>query len=202
MSINALTNAAVARRPDFQPEGAVPTNLTEMPARRWQRLCRSRPHPQRRWEERQRLQRLPSRQAPQHSVATLTTYIPTEVLTLYVSAIAALGPLTVKIGVRDLQIGRWLPFWCFFIATPLIVWVAFASKIKAGGKTIPLHPSKWPLWEMTAATIAYVAWTFALPATPFAQESWYSSGLASFLILVVSAGLGIIAPLMRRELPS
>jgi hypothetical protein len=203
MSINALTNAAVARRPDFQPEGAVPTNLTEIAS-----AAVATPLP---------VAAAPAAplggtptvaassfasSAPNTALQTLTTYIPTEVLTLYVSAIAALGPLTVKIGMRDLQIGRWLPFWCFFIATPLIVWVAFASKIKAGGKTIPLHPSKWPLWEMTAATIAYVAWTFALPATPFAQESWYSSGLASFLILVVSAGLGIIAPLMQRELPS
>src|SRR5258707_7858745 len=203
MSINALTNAAVARRPDFQPEGAVPTNLTEIAS-----AAVATPLP---------VAAAPAAplggtptvaassfvsSAPNTALQTLTTYIPTEVLTLYVSAIAALGPLTVKIGVRDLQIGRWLPFWCFFIATPLIVWVAFASKIKAEGKTIPLHPSKWPLWEMTAATIAYVAWTFALPATPFAQESWYSSGLASFLILVVSAGLGIVAPLMQRQLPS
>jgi hypothetical protein len=30
MSINALTNAAVARRSDFQPEGAVPTSLAEI----------------------------------------------------------------------------------------------------------------------------------------------------------------------------
>jgi hypothetical protein len=52
---------------------------------------------------------------------------------------------------------------------------------------------------MAAATAAYVAWTFALPATPFAQESWYSEGLASFLILVVSAGLGMIAPLCSRN---
>jgi hypothetical protein len=39
-------------------------------------------------------------------------------------------------------------------------------------------------------------------ATPFAQESWYSAGLASFLILVVSAGLGMIAPLMQSQLAS
>jgi hypothetical protein len=198
MSVNALTNAAMARRPDFQPEGAVPTSLAEI-------ACAAAGEP------------LPvaappaSPSAPSTStissgpntaLQTLTTYIPTEVLTLYVSALAALGPLTIKVGARDLQVGRWLPFWCFLAATPLIVWVAFASKIKAAGKAIPLHISKWPLWEMTAATIAYVAWTFALPATPFAQESWYSSGLASFLILVVSAGLGIVAPLMQRRLPT
>jgi hypothetical protein len=37
---------------------------------------------------------------------------------------------------------------------------------------------------MTAATIAYFAWT----------------SLAAFLVLVVSAGLGMIAPLMQRKL--
>jgi len=198
MSINALTNAAVARRPDFQPEGTVPVSLTEianaaaappMPVGAPPTTPGAAP---------------PSAavsSGPSTALQTLTTYIPTEVLTLYVSAVAALGPLTIKVGGRDLEVGRWLPFWCFLAATPMIVWVAFASKIKAAGKPVPLLPSKWPLWEMTAAAIAYVAWTFALPATPFAQESWYSSGLASFLILVVSAGLGIIAPLMQQQLP-
>ena len=57
------------------------------------------------------------------------------------------------------------------------------------------------MWEMFAATLAYVAWTFALPNTPFAQfTNWYSSGLASFLVLIVSSGLGIVAPLMQRPL--
>jgi hypothetical protein len=201
MSINALTNAAVARRPDFQPEGAVPTSLAEIAS-----AAIATPVPVAVPAAAPSLSRAAANSAaasgPNTALQTLTTYIPTEVLTLYVSAIAAIGPLTIKIGTRDLQVGRWLPFWCFFAATPLIVWVAFASKIKAAGRTIPLHPAQWPIWEMTAATIAYSAWTFALPATPFAQESWYSSGLASFLILVVSAGLGIIAPLMQRQLPS
>jgi hypothetical protein len=52
---------------------------------------------------------------------------------------------------------------------------------------------------MAAATTAYVAWTFALPATPFAQETWYSAGLASFLILVVSAGLGLMLRYLAKD---
>jgi hypothetical protein len=131
------------------------------------------------------------------ALQTLTTYIPTEVLTLYVSAVAAVGPLTMN----GEAVGRWLPFWCFLIATPLIVWVAFATKLRGAGRALPLAPSQWPLWEMIAAMIAYLAWTFALPNTPFAQyKNWYSSGLAAFLVLVVSAGLGILAPLMQRRL--
>jgi hypothetical protein len=203
MSINALTNAAVARRPDFEPRDAVPANLAEIAS-----AAGAAPVPVTVPSAIPQVTEAPrpnatstSASAPNTALQTLTTYIPTEVLTLYVSAIAALGPLTIRIGPRDLQVGRWLPFWCFLAGTPLLVWVAFASKIRAAGRTIPLHPSKWPLWEMTAATIAFVAWAFALPATPFAQESWYSAGLASFLILVVSAGLGIVAPLMQRQLP-
>ncbi|MBI3637856.1 MAG: hypothetical protein HY216_16810 [Candidatus Rokubacteria bacterium] len=186
MSINALTNAALARRHDFEPANAVPRSLRDIAH---------------------------AAGAPPRTVAggasatngttttlqTLTTYIPTEVLTLYVSAIAAVGPAVTKGGVSA---GRWLPFWCFLVATPLIVWLAFATKLKAAGKPLPASPVKWPIWEMVAATIAYFAWTFALPNTPFATEDWYSSGLAAFFVLVVSAGLGMIAPLMQRRLSS
>jgi hypothetical protein len=192
VSVNALTNAAVARRPDFQPEGTTPRNLAEIASAA---AVTPLPTPATPAQP-----SVPISSGPNTALQTLTTYIPTEVLTLYVSAIAALGPLTVRVGQHDLQVGRWLPFWCFLVATPLVVWVAFASKIKAAGRSIPLHISKWPIWEMSAATIAYAGWAFALPATPFAQESWYSSGLASFLILVVTAGLGIIAPLMQKQL--
>jgi hypothetical protein len=66
-----------------------------------------------------------------------------------------------------------------------------------------LFPATWPVWEMSAATIAYIAWAFALPNTPFAQFSdWYSPGLAGFLVLVISWGLGALAPLMQRPLPT
>lgn len=184
MSINALTNAALARRHDFAPASSVPKNLSEIA-----HAAGAPPEPAGE----------PARPANGTNTAlqTLTTYIPTEVLTLYVSAIAAVGPLTVN----GMPVGRWLPFWCFLVATPAVVWIAFATKLKAAGKNLPASPGKWPVWEMTAATIAYFAWTFALPNTPFAQfDKWYSSGLAAFLVLVVSAGLGMIAPLMQRKL--
>lgn len=133
------------------------------------------------------------------ALQTLTTYIPTEVLTLYVAAVAALGPLT---DAQGRPIGRWLPFWCFLIGTPTLVWIAFATKVKSAGKPIPAHPRLWPMWEMAAAAIAFVAWAFALPDTPFLQfkDRWYSAGLAGFLVLVVSWGLGALAPLMQRPL--
>jgi hypothetical protein len=186
MSINALTNAALSRRHDFEPGNTVPRSLKD--------IAHAAGATPKRVGARQ-----DSANGTNTTLQTLTTYIPTEVLTLYVSAVAAVGPLTIN----GLPVGRWLPFWCFLGATPLVVWIAFATKLKGAGKPLPLSPVKWPAWEMIAAMIAYFVWTFALPNTPFAQfEDWYSSGLAAFLVLVVSAGLGMIAPLMQRRLSS
>jgi hypothetical protein len=190
MSINALTNAAMARRMDFEPTNAVPSSLAEIgnAAGNTPRTAGSAISG--------------SLANTNGAIQTLTTFIPTEVLTLYVSALAALGPLTTKTGNEIHQIGRWAPFWSFLVLTPIIAWVAFATKITVSGKPIPTSPSTWPLWEIGAATFAYVAWAFALPNTPFARFQWYSTGLAAFLVLVVSAGLRLVAPLMQRPLPN
>ena len=150
MSINALSNAALARRTDFEPLNAVPTNLAEIaaaaggaPPRPVRTTPDGGPGP------------AAGGTSTSTALQTVTTYIPTEVLTLYIAAVAAIGPWTVN----GQPVGRWAPFFAFLVATPL------------------------------------------LPNTPFAQfPNWYSAGLASFLVLIVSSGLGIVAPLMQRPL--
>jgi hypothetical protein len=195
LSINALSNAALARRPDFEPADTVPATLSEIAA-----VAAGTPPRPVRTPQDVAAAPVPS-PAPATptgtALQTLTTYLPTEILTLYVAAVAAIGPWTVD----GQPVGRWAPFFTFLVATPILVWVAFATKLRAVGKPLPASPHLWPFWEMFAATLAYVAWTFALANTPFAQfTNWYSSGLASFLVLIVSSGLGIVAPLMQRPL--
>jgi hypothetical protein len=107
MSINALTNAALARRHDFAPVSSVPRNLTEIA-----HAAGTPPEPAGAPASPPRAPASPAN-GPNTALQTLTTYIPTEVLTLYVSAIAAVGPLTVN----GVPVGRWLPFWCFLVAT-------------------------------------------------------------------------------------
>ena len=130
------------------------------------------------------------------AIRTLTTYIPTETLTLYVAVLAALQPST-KSAVPS---PTWGVFWWFLIATPLVIWLVYITKAKTAGKPIPWAPLKWPLWEMGAGTIAYVAWAFALPTTPFALLAWYSTGLAGVIVLITSTILGLLAPLFARPL--
>lgn len=134
------------------------------------------------------------------AIRTLTTYIPTEILTLYVAVLAALGG-GVEGGTIKPNLSRWIAFWTFLVATPAVTWIVYATKVMVAGKAIPGTPSKWPLWEMAAGSIAYFAWAFALPGSPFgAFTVWYSSAVAGLVVLVTSTVLGLVAPLFARAI--
>jgi len=195
MSISSLANAAAARRSDFAPVGGVPQGLAEIakasgtapaPA-----LGAAPPPPP-------GGPPAPAVNQGANGVNTalnvLFGYIPTEVLTLYVALVAAIQkPDTVTPA-------QWIVFWIFLAFTPIVVWMVYASKVKAANGRLPTRFQAWPVWEMLAATVAYVAWAFALPKTPFTQYLWYSSALAGIAVLVTSTVLGLLAPFFQRAL--
>jgi hypothetical protein len=51
---------------------------------------------------------------------------------------------------------------------------------------------------MAAATIAYVAWAFALPESPFNDAAWYSAALAGVIVMTASVLLSLLAPLFQH----
>ena len=120
-------------------------------------------------------------------------YIPTEILTLYVAVLAAVHEE--KITAAD-----WIAFWSFLVATPIVVWLVYAAKVKAAGKALPLEFAAWPVWEMFAGTVAYCAWAFALPNAPFSEYPWYSSALSGVAVLVGSTVLGLLSPFFQNPL--
>ena len=171
-----MANAAVARRPDYPPAEHPPITAAE-------RATAASKDP-----------------TPENSVSTtlktLTTYVPTETLTLYVALIAAIQPAQDD----TTPISFWIAFWVFFIFTPLAIWIAYATKITADRKKLPILPKYWPKWEMLAGTIAYTAWSIGLPDSPFSQFAWYSSAVAGFIVLIASTFLGMVAGLFQRPL--
>jgi hypothetical protein len=168
MSINAMTNLAVARR-----EAGPPTHAEAAQAA------------------------LSGTPDSNRSVATsalnlLITYIPTEILTLYVAVLGAIN----RPG------AEWVAFWCFLVATPAFVWLIYAAKLRAANQPLPLTPFVWPIWEMVAATVAYAAWAFGLPNSPFRVfKDFYSAPLAGVIVLIASTVLGLIAPVVQRAAP-
>src|SRR5271154_2355718 len=199
MSINSLTNAAVARRPDFAPLNALPSNLSEiaaaaagMPAADTGSAAPP-------------ANGMTSTNGINTAMQVLFGYIPTEVLTLYVAVVAALHPTPAAAQTEVVHQGvvanaDWYIYFIFLAATPVIFWVVYATKLKSAQKPLPIAVSTWPIWEMFAATVAYSAWAFALPNTPFNSFGWYSTGLAGVVVLVASTVLGLLAPLFQNKL--
>jgi len=125
----------------------------------------------------------------------ITTYIPTEILALYVSAIAVFisRPENQSVNLE----AAWQTFFSFLLATPMVVWLVYAAKLRGDNNPLPVALAQWPKWEMLASTVAFVAWAAALPQTPFGQFSWYSSDVAGFLVLVITTVLGLVTPMIR-----
>jgi hypothetical protein len=193
MSLNSLANAAMARRPEVFPIGAVPGGLDEIaiaaetPQGILARVAGVAPPAE--------------KQASTIDTASnvLFGYIPTEILTLYVAVLAAIQQPETN---PNVQLIRWITFWSFLVATPIVAWLVFAAKVKATSQPLPLAARTWPMWEMSAAIIAYCAWALALPNSPFAafKTSWYSSAVSGVIVLVASTVLGLLAPFFQRPL--
>ena len=191
MSVNTLANAAAARRTDIRPVNVVPQGIDQI-------ATASAVSPV-------------GEDVPEaHAVTTSTVssagsvdtalnvlfgYIPIEIITLYVAVLGALeSELTPGVAL-------WVAFFSFQIATPLVVWIVYAAKLQAARKALPVSPNRWPIWEMSAASIAFLTWAFALPNSPFSVfDSWYSAALAGVVVLVASTVLGLIAPFFQNPL--
>ena len=175
MSVNSMTNAAIARREDFPPLNRVPRDHPEIAAA------------------------ASGESAPQSPVtaalAVIVTYVPTEILTLYVAVLAA---ITDSDGGDSSRI--WVTFWIFVFATPLSVWLVFAAKVRSAQKRLPARPTEWPVWEMVAGTLAYVAWAISLPNAPFLRHLGLPATLAAVIVLVTAVALGLLAPIFQRSI--
>lgn len=194
MSINALTNAAVARRTDFFPQTGAPRGLGEI-AKAGSSIPVALPEAGVPTPSSAPLAPTPTSDAINSGMHVLFGYIPTEVLTLYVAVLGAIQkPST---GVASAE---WAAFWIFFAFTPVVVWMVNGIKVKAAQKALPLAFRTWPLWEMFAATFAYSVWTLALPGTPFAEFTWYSSSVAGIVVLVASTALGLLGQFFQKPI--
>ncbi len=175
MSVNSMTNAAIGRRLDFPPLGDVPHHPREIAASASNGSTPS--------------------NLVTDTLAVITTYIPTEVLTVYVAALAAVqnsGSLT--------SFAMWTTFDIFLIATPIIVWLVYVAKIKSAGKPLPWAFAQWPLWEMIAGTLAFVAWAISLPSAPFLTYLGLPGTLATVILLITTTLLGLLALLFQNPI--
>lgn len=195
MSISSLANAAAGRRLDFPPYDTVPQGLAEIA-----RAAATPPEPPPVTPRGAPTSPGENANAINTALNLLFGYIPTEVITLYVAVLAAIQQPANPEATGNVAFGAWIAFLGFLVATPIVVWLVYGAKIKAAQKPLPLSFWEWPLWEMFAATVAYVTWAFALPKSPFTDYPWYSSALSGIAVLIASTFLGLLAPFFQRPL--
>jgi hypothetical protein len=179
MSVVSMANAAAARRHDYWPPGRPPASVAELGAAAEQPTAIA-------------PDRGTGRAAPGPDVTgllkTATTYIPTEVVTMYLALTNALDPARPSLVLVA----------AFAAATPFLVLLVFAGRLRADGKPVP-GPGGWPLWEMSAGCVAFLAWSIALPDRPV---DWLTPSVAGVVLVIVTTLLGVAAPYFQRELPT
>lgn len=120
----------------------------------------------------------------------LVQYIPTESVTLYVSAMAAAPAIRTTWAVVTPK----TIYWLFGLITPALVFLIFVGKRKA--KRLKAFPSfrDWPWWEMVAAFVAFLVWALAVPSGPYMQGQ-IQGVISAFLAVFISTILSLMEPL-------
>ncbi len=130
-------------------------------------------------------------EAPQPSGSnafeTLTRYIPTETITLYLGAMAALKEFTTA------GISVWAIYAFFAILTPILLIVLTLGHARQSGEQgyAMLH---W--WPPLASTIAFLVWAMSVPGHPIANQ-W--SALPALGALFVSTFLTALDPIFGAK---
>ena len=129
--------------------------------------------------------------AVENALGVLFSYIPTEVIALYVAVISVIKTNNSNAG--------WITFFIFLIFTPVVVWLVYAAKVKKITGIVPLTFTSLPMWELIASTMAFTAWAFALPDSVFQGFNWYSQSVSGISILLTSTMLSLIAPFFSKN---
>jgi len=129
----------------------------------------------------------PPKDSRQEALDSLTKYIPTETITLYVAAMAAASALV--------QVWKYLTpltiYWTFAFLTP-VLFVLF--KLTESTK-LTLDKGFW--FDLIAATVAYLIWALAVPGNPYAITP-EAAVAAAFGALFVSTILQRIEMIIKR----
>lgn len=176
MSISAMTNVAMARRTDMEPKDGPNSTSAILEATSGT---------------------TDSRSGFSGALQVVMTYVPTEIVAIYTSVATAIA--TSKDELNPLS--QWIAFSICLLMTPIAVWLMYAGKAKMSGKNVPIGFSQWPKFEMFAATLAFAAWAYSMPNSPFSSyHGYYSAGLAAIALPCSAMFLGLLAPVLQQPL--
>ncbi len=119
------------------------------------------------------------------ALSKLTAFVPSEVVGLYISGLGILTPTTFA--------AKWWIFGVCLLLVPVFLGLNYLIQRKQAGKE-PLTTSTW-LILLAFALVAFVAWSAAIPDTPFLYFSERATVIAGFVVLVLAAVMYKVADL-------
>lgn len=121
---------------------------------------------------------------------TLTKYIPIEIITPYVTVLAASATLS------------WLPENIRLVAlwlTPILLLIIHVSKGFSAGKTWSELDIQFLWWRMAAAVVAFYVWSLVLPTSISTDPAIGARvALQGVLAVLISPALSILEPIADR----
>lgn len=123
-------------------------------------------------------------------ISQVTRWVPTETITIYVTLLALLAPLTSH---SHNFTSRWLLFSIIIAANPVVVILLTMAKTKAG------DAFKFPIFEMIVAPIAFAAWAFALPDTPLNSIHGYNIKWNTAILTGTTISIALLANALHRS---
>lgn len=120
---------------------------------------------------------------------SLAKYLPTESITLYVAAAAALPSLAgtfPSLTPLRLYLG-------FAVLTPILFLLVYMGKRRTQKLSpLPRNVAAWPWWKLIATTIAFLGWAPAIPPLITTQAGQVMAGFVALLISTMLSVVGAV----------
>jgi hypothetical protein len=119
-------------------------------------------------------------------LAQLTRYIPTEAVALYVAILPFMVPKDKPLTTQDFT-SRWV-----LAGAVATVAVLFAVGVYRRARVERGEAFRWPLRRTLTVLLAYVAWVFAIPASPLNDFGWYTASLGAVVGISTSVMIALL----------
>ena len=124
--------------------------------------------------------------APAGVLGQLADFIPTEAVALYVAILPFTVPKNLSLERQDFT-SRWLLASGVAVAAVLFGVGVYRRAVMDRGETF-----RWPVRRTATVLVAYTAWVFAIPASPFNAFDWYTGSVGAVIGIAATALIALM----------
>jgi len=134
----------------------------------------------------------PPAPAPQKTLDSamekITAFIPSEVIASYVAILGLISP--------DTPTGKWIIFAICLVLIPAYMYLGYLTKKKQAKEKQSTPKRADTFLLMIFAAVAFIAWSMALPGTPFASLFPRATTIGGVAVIIVTSFMYKVADLL------